>query len=424
MLKHRHPNIRIRLFITFLTRWVHAMLLPFMAIYLSDHFGEEVAGLLLILMFILLFLSSIYGGQLTDVIGRKKTMVIGETINVFAFFGLLMVSTPLFASPIMTYLMVVINQICTGLISPASEAMLIDVSKPEDRSYIFSLNYWAINLGMVTGLLIAILLFENYYFYMIIGIFAISLFTLWLTSMKIEDTFHVYHEKRNPTGIWSLNSLWRHYTTVIKDISFLFFTLGGIAIASIEPQLYNFISVRIEKEFPTTFYSLFDLHFALDGMKVYGLIIGLNTVLIISFITLVTKKFAGKSREVLQYTGFALFGLSFAYLSFSNFLPGIILAVVLYTLGELLFIPARQSLLADMIEPSQRGAYLAVNGFILHFGKLFGAAGLTIGALIGSTGMCMLILFATLLAILFSRFGLQGRKKKGETEDMVAPSQS
>ncbi|MBD1372759.1 MFS transporter [Hazenella sp. IB182357] len=422
MLKQLHPNIRIRLTITFLTRFVHAMLMPFMAIYLSDHFGEEVAGMLLILMFVLLFISSIYGGQLTDSIGRKKTMVIGETINVFAFFGLLMVSTPLFASPIITYFMVVLNQICTGLIAPASEAMLIDASKPEDRSYIFSLNYWAINLGMVTGMLIAILLFENYYLYMIIGIFALSLLTLWLTSIKIDDTFQINPKKTKKIGLFGWNALFRHYTSVMKDTPFLLFTIGGIAIASIEPQLYNFISVRIEKEFTTTPVSIFNFQFALDGIKVYGLIIGLNTLLILGFIAWVTKKFKGKPRETLLYTGFTLFGISFAYLSFSNFLPGIILAVALYTFGELLFVPARQSLLADIIDPSQRGAYLAVNGFILHFGKLFGAAGLTIGARIGSIGMGMLILLVTLLSVLFTRSGLQSRRKKEGTAEAMASS--
>ena len=35
--------------------------------------------------------------------------------------------------------------------NPATEAMLIDVSTPENRKVMYSINYWAINLSIAIG---------------------------------------------------------------------------------------------------------------------------------------------------------------------------------------------------------------------------------------------------------------------------------
>lgn len=53
-----------------------------------------------------------------------------------------------------------VGNIASGLISPASEAMLIDVSTEKTRAFMYAINYWANNLALMVGMLIGGWLFE------------------------------------------------------------------------------------------------------------------------------------------------------------------------------------------------------------------------------------------------------------------------
>lgn len=51
----------------------------------------------------------------------------------------------------------------SGLINPAGEAMLIDVSTPENRSFMYSVSYWANNLSIMIGIMVGVV-FVDYLF--------------------------------------------------------------------------------------------------------------------------------------------------------------------------------------------------------------------------------------------------------------------
>lgn len=102
------------------------------------------------------FLAGMYGGHLADIIGRKKLMVTGELLKVFAFLGMVLCNSPMFHSPWITFVMLLIIGVAQGLINPAGEAMLIDVSTPENRSFMYSVSYWANNLSIMIGIMVGV----------------------------------------------------------------------------------------------------------------------------------------------------------------------------------------------------------------------------------------------------------------------------
>lgn len=67
-----HPNIRIRIVTSFLTKLVGNMIFPFMAIYFSAKMGLALTGFLLSLTLLTQILLGFYGGYLADRWGRKK----------------------------------------------------------------------------------------------------------------------------------------------------------------------------------------------------------------------------------------------------------------------------------------------------------------------------------------------------------------
>ncbi len=51
-----------------------------------------------------------------------------------------------------------------ALLSPAAEAMIIDDSTPKNRSFIYAVDYWAMNLSIMFGSMIGGMFFNEYRF--------------------------------------------------------------------------------------------------------------------------------------------------------------------------------------------------------------------------------------------------------------------
>lgn len=70
------------------------MFLPFMAIYFAKYFGETLAGILVAVITVVGLVSSLYGGQLADKLGRKKIMLLSEVLRFVALFFLIFCNSP------------------------------------------------------------------------------------------------------------------------------------------------------------------------------------------------------------------------------------------------------------------------------------------------------------------------------------------
>ncbi|SDO71288.1 MDR family MFS transporter [Halobacillus aidingensis] len=413
MFKELHPNIRIRIYTSFLSRVVGAAVFPFMAIYFTKEINATVAGVLLLIQVEAQFLTGLYGGYLADIIGRKRLMVTGEILKLTAFIGMFIANSPWLQSAWMTFFMLLLIGIAGGLVNPAAEAMLIDVSTKDSRAFMYAINYWAINMSMMIGLMIGGWFFERNLFELIAVLLGISLLTLWMTSTKITDTYVVSEEKVREG--YGLKPVLKNYSLVMKDVPFLAFTIGGIAILGIEFQRNNFISVRLEQDITSNMMDFFGLFsFELDGIRLLSLLTVANTLFIVLFTSLFSKWIKGKKEEPIMYAGFALFGLGYAFLAFSNHIPGLFIAVIVLSVGELLYVPTRQSILADIVDDTRRGAYMAFNGLVFQFGKILGALGIIIGNVIGGYGMAVLYVGLVFAGIHFSRMAILRRKSPEE----------
>ncbi|MGG3944061.1 hypothetical protein ABEV54_21840 [Peribacillus psychrosaccharolyticus] len=58
MFKELHPNIRTRIYLSFLSKVVSSMIFPFMAIYFTEKINAETASILLIINIAVQFLAN------------------------------------------------------------------------------------------------------------------------------------------------------------------------------------------------------------------------------------------------------------------------------------------------------------------------------------------------------------------------------
>lgn len=411
MFKELHQNIRIRIYTSFLSRVVGSMIFPFMAIYFANKINATVAGILLILHVGVQFCAGLYGGYLADMIGRKQMMVIGEWMKLLGFVGMIVANSPILTSPWLTFIAMIVIGVASGFINPAAEAMLIDVSTKETRAFMYSINYWAVNMSMMLGLIIGGWFYKTHLFELLLSLMVISLLTLWMTIALIHETYHVTKVSNKEYG---LKPILKSYQTVIKDWPFVLFTLGGIAILSLEFQRNNFIAVRFEEEIIPRSIAFFSTSFTLDGVKLLSLLTVENTLIIVLFTAITSKWIRGKAEKPIMYVGFILFGLGYAYMAYSNDIGGLFIAVAILSIGELLYVPTRQSLLAEIVDDRKRGAYMAFNGFVFQIGKLFGALGIILGEAIGGIGMSFIYMIFVCLGIYFSAAGIHRYEGKKE----------
>ncbi|KHK09413.1 major facilitator family transporter protein [Listeria monocytogenes SHL002] len=413
MFRELHPNIRARILIQFLSKVIGSMIFPFMAIYFSREINSSVAGFLLMINVLAQFLAGMYGGHLADIIGRKKLMVTGELLKVFAFLGMVLCNSPMFHSPWITFVMLLFFffGVAQGLINPAGEAMLIDVSTPENRSFMYSVSYWANNLSIMIGIMVGGWFFVDYLFPLLVVLFIMSFVTAWLTISLISETLQ---QKEMPhKGSYGLMGMLKNYGQVLHDYRFLLYTIGGIAIMSIEFQRSNYISVRLAEDVKALLVHLGPLgNISLNGVQIVSVLIAVNTLFIVLFTVPIARFVTKRAQQPIMYVGFTLFALGFAVCAFANNLTVLLLATMVLSIGELLYVPTRQTILAAIVDDERRGAYMAFNGIIFQIGKMIGSVSIVFAPFIGKYGMGAFTITLGVLSIVFSAVALKSGWEK------------
>ncbi|WP_270995917.1 MDR family MFS transporter [Listeria seeligeri] len=411
MFRELHPNIRARILIQFLSKIIGSMIFPFLAIYFTMEINSSVAGVLLLINVFVQFVAGIYGGHLADVIGRRKLMITGEVLKVFAFLGMVLCNSPFFHSPWITFAMLLIIGVAQGLVNPAGEAMLIDVSTPENRAFMYSISYWANNLSMLIGIMVGGWFFVDYLFPLLVALLIMSFVTAWLTIILISETLElkVVPEK----GSYGLLEMFKSYGQVLHDYRFLLYTIGGIAVMSIEYQRGNYISVRLAEDFQhflVNFGPLGEVN--LNGVQIVSVLTAVNTLFIVLFTVPIARWVTKRAQQPIMYVGFSLFAIGFAVCAFANSLIVLLIATAVLSIGELLYVPTRQTILATIVDNNKRGAYMAFNGIIFQIGKMIGSVSLVFAPFIGKYGMGIFTIALGIVAIGFSAVALKSGLEK------------
>jgi MFS transporter, DHA1 family, multidrug resistance protein B len=405
-----HRNIKIRIITSFLTRIVGTMIFPFMAIYFSMKVGQVMAGFLLIINVLVSLFVSFYGGYIADRVGRKKVMVTAQAIQVAAFAVMALANSPFLDSVWLTFSMMLVSSVSSGLMNPAAEAMLIDVSTPENRKFMYSLNYWSINLSIALGAIVGGLLFKSHRFELFLVLTFVSIFTwilvtYWMTESFESKSAAVSSEKRNV-----LRDVIENYRSVMHDKTFMLYVAGSICIMSLEFQMHNYIGVRLDQEFEVrtlTFWNGFS--FEMTGIRMLSWLSTENTVLVVLLTIWLTKQMKRFNDMKVFFIGLSLYTVGYSVVGASNSMSILMSAVLLYTIGELLYVPIRQAFLADLADETKRSSYMAMNGLVFQAAKIAGSLGLTIGAFLPSWTMGTLYLLSGVMGMFlfqlaFNRF--------------------
>ncbi len=329
--------------------------------------------------------NSFVGGYLSDQFGRKKMMLIAELMRFGAFIIMMVSNSPFFESAIMTYLMMVINSISWGLAGPANEAMLIDVSTPEQRKLMYSVTYWANNLSIAIGGILGAMLFQHYLFELFMALCLVQGVLVILVAYFIEESHSPKNDSIKPTQ--HIMKLFTNYKLVFKDKLFIIFVIAGILVFSMELQLTNYIGIRLSKYMPTQSF----LFWNMDGITMMGFLRSENTFLVAILVLFVSKVSHLLNDKATLIVSCTLFSIGYGCLSFFTNVWLLILFMLILTVGEVFRVPVEQSYTAAIPPDDARSTYMAINGLKYNIAMLITSLTITLSTYLSALTMAIII---------------------------------
>ncbi|MFI8714515.1 MDR family MFS transporter [Brevibacillus brevis] len=401
-------NLKVRLFGELITHTFFWMYFPFMAIYFSDTFGKDVAGLLLMVPPLLGMLSNLFGGYLADRVGRRFTMLLSLCTStvMFALFAF----SP---SPWIDYIAFIGIGIAGALYWPASSAMVADLTTEDDRRIVFATFYTAMNIGVVAGPVLGSVFFVHYrpqllmFCTLVELLFAITVFFL------IKETLpeHVRQEKAKER--FSLIQQFQSYAIIFRDKAFSLYIGAGILIAIGFMQLDIYMALYVKEHvMQQALFSWGNWTYSVGGTSAFGWLMALNGFLVVLFTLPVTRWFENWSDRNSLVISSILFGVGLFLMAFTTNIWLLFGCMAILTFGELMRTPVAQSFISKYSPEDARGQYMGASSLQFSIGRFI--APLTIGlsqwlAPVGVFGVVLglTLVSAYLYIILFRMIGAE-----------------
>ncbi len=389
-----YKGLRREVYILFISRFVNAigaLIFPFMTLILREKIGlpESEVGLYTALGGFLYAPASLLGGNLADKFGRKKLLLIFQTLGMFSYV------ICYFMEPSIEMVYVLISaSVFFGIAGPSHDAMIGDITTDKDREGAYSLLYLGFNLGFAFAMIFAGRLFANHLNIMFL-IDAITAFiSLALIAIFIKETYDPSKKEETITEKVSKNEMEAAFDgSIIKVLLnrpvLIYFALGIFGYRFVYSQWSFLMPMHATHNFGIE-----------AGSLVYGNIGSLNALTVVFFTPVLTSMFARFSNlKRVVFSGF-LFTVGFGILGFISFKWVFYLSVFIFTLGEILEAISVMPFIMNHTPSSHRGRMSSVLPIIMGAG--FSVGPLVMGYVLEYTGFEFSWRFASAIVLIAS----------------------
>ncbi|MBD0381401.1 MFS transporter [Paenibacillus sedimenti] len=396
-----HPNVRLRIMMSFMTNTVGNMVTPFMAVYFAKTLGTTIAGAAAAISICIALLCATIGGYYADRVGRKRMMLIAEIGSTIGYAVMALANSPMLHSAGITLLMTVFVSASSGLGKPAVEAMLIDVSEPDTRKAIYRINYWSNNLAISIAGMIGGFFFSDYLFELLLAVGGISLLSLIITAFFIQETMPSETLPATASGSGETTvgtSMFRRYTEVIRDRRFMTYVLAGVLIVSVEMNMTGYIGIRLAEDIHQAAW-LPGWSATVDGLPLVGFLRTENTIAVVLLSLFVGRMLKGRSDSRILLAAILCNIVGYSYLVFGNQPALLILLMLLATAGEITYVPLKQAMLVQLVPDHARSSYMAVGSMTNQAAQIISGLNVVIGGFLSPAAMTAMILLTGLVGL-------------------------
>lgn len=350
-------------YILFTARVINAMgnfVFPLLTMFLTGKLllSPKTAGLFVSLSSLAWMPGGIIGGKLSDLIGRKKVMVLFQGAVAFCFIPCVFLGK----SMLIPWLLI-LSSLLNGAVQPASNAMIADLTDSKNRKSAFSLIYLGFNIGFSIGPIIAGFLYKNYFKFIFVGNAAASLISSTLIAIFIKESIpdKVNIEDKN-------NNINEDEKAEEGSIFKVLARRPEVIAYALLAMIYTFS--YSQGSFSTTL--LLKQLFEQDASKMVGTLSSVNGFVVITMTTIIiglTRKFKPLFNIALAGVFFAFgFGMQFFISNFYLF----VISTVIWTIGEILNATNSGVYIADHSPISHRGRFNSFLYLITGAGSALG----------------------------------------------------
>jgi DHA1 family multidrug resistance protein B-like MFS transporter len=401
-----HRNVRLRIGLAFVHKLIDAMILTFIAIYLAARVGIATTGALILLFAVFAIFGMLLGGHLSENWGRRPVLIVGDVIGT-AFLVLMTVAYFADWGPLAVYFSYAIVKFGTNMALPANDSTIIDVTPPEDRKYVYTVNYWVINLALGGGALLGGFLYGSHFGAVILG-GAIGMgFALLVTVLMVAETKPESTTAAAPAKLRGWAQFAEGYRVVLVDSTFRRLIIIATLVLTLEGQLSTAIGIRLSNDFGIQHVFPFG---DVGGVQMLGVLKAVNTVLVVLLALQVNTLLRRLPDRTRIYAGIPLYVGGFAVLAVTNTAWVLLAAVVVLTIGELMNTPVQQALLAELAPEQGRPRYMAAYYLHIRFGQVVNSLLISLSAVLSTHGMAGIYLLFGVVILMQYRVILARRQ--------------
>ncbi len=327
------------------------MVLPFLTLYLTfdRKLSPGTAGLALAIYGTCAIIIAPLAGRFSDRFGGLRVMKLSLILS-----GLILFLFPFISSTVGIFIVCGFWAFASEAFRPPSMAIIGGLAGPERRKAAFALSRLAINLGMSIGPVIGGFLAMRSYqllFYvdgttsLLAGLLLAVL--PWRTLHQDNRTLMAAAQKELGAAAGSETKAELRYTDVLKDRRFTYFLIAMLPIELVFFQTLAAMPLFLVRE----------LHMTEAGL---GLLLAINTVIIIVVEVPLNNAMADWPHRHALALGALLIGIGFGALVLVDGVFGAALTVVVWTFGEMIFLPASAAYVSDIAPREQAGAYMGL----------------------------------------------------------------
>ena len=401
-----HRNVRVRIGLAFVHKLIDAMILTFIAIYLASRVGIATTGALILLFAVFAVFGMLLGGHLSEKWGRRPVLIVGDIIGT-AFLVLMTVAYFADWGPLAVYFSYAIVKFGTNMALPANDSTIIDVTPPEDRKYVYTVNYWVINLALGGGALLGGFLYGSHFGAVILG-GAIGMgFALLVTVLMVAETKPESTTAAVPAKLRGWAQFAEGYRVVLVDSTFRRLIIVATMVLTLEGQLSTAIGIRLSNDFGIQHVFPFG---DVGGVQMLGVLKAVNTVLVVLLALKINTLLRRLPDRTRIYAGIPLYVGGFAVLAVTNTAWVLLAAVVVLTIGELMNTPVQQALLAELAPEQGRPRYMAAYYLHIRFGQVVNSLLISLSAVLSTHGMAGIYLLFGVVILMQYRVILARRQ--------------
>lgn len=366
----------------------------FIVLFLSSEFDLNISsnGLILSIVMLSYIPTSIIGGIIADKYNKKFNLIILRGLSAISLIGIVLVDIE-----VMKMIFLIFAFILVGLSKPSNDSIVLEMTSESEKRIAYSLIYIGNNIGSIISPILAGILFKNINYLIVFDALSTisAMIIIWIFVDFRYENINSNNSRPSIGG----------YSTLIKNKVLIWSSLIIIGLAFCYSQQQFSLPLYMETIFNE------------NTPRYYGFIIGINSLVVVAFTTIINRITKNISSIVNLIISGGFFAIGFGLIYFSKSFFTFIVLTFIWSIGEVLFSINTYLYITETVSNEFIGRTSSIVVIIYSLGNFIGA--ILSGFIIENFSPNIIWIIILIISIISSILLIFIRKKTKIGEEMT-----